>query len=255
MSSDRSEPGLFTSEPVRDAKDPASNANTPGAFPFEAMQLKIGNRLQVQPPERISTERCIVRLIGYLPGYSLLITAPKTATGGSLPLAESDTLVLRAFSGQNAFAFACNVQRVCRAPYHYLHLGFPDTVQGTVIRKAPRVRTKIGANVSGANATAQALTGVISNLSANGALLDGPRHLASEGDTLTLSFRLRLHGIDNQLSLQAVVRAIMRDETLEQSGTSLVHFGLEFIELQPHDQMLLKSMVYQKIIEDPQSMT
>lgn len=230
-------------------------AAAPSDYPFVAMQLKVGNRLQVQPPSRISMDRSFVRLIGYLQKHSLLITAPRNSLGAILPLAEGDTLVLRAFSGQNAFAFACDVQRVCRAPYNYLHLVFPASVQGTMIRKAPRVRTKVGVSVSNARTHNRELVGVISNLSANGALLDGPRDMAEEGDRLSLAFRLKLHGLDNSLNVQAVVRAILTDEKLEQSGTSLVHFGLEFVDLTPQDQMVLKSMVYQKMIEDPQSVT
>ncbi len=262
MSSDRAESDFPASGLPLDAEDrdadtavPAAATAAPGDFPFEAMNLKVGSRLQVQPPARMSSERCFVRLIGHLQGHSLLITAPRTSQGSTLPLAEGDSLVLRAFSGQNAFAFACDVLRVCRVPYNYLHLAFPASVQGTVIRKAPRVRTKISASVRSPRAQGQELTGVISNLSANGALLDGPRNLAQEGDRLTLGFRLRLHDIENTLNVQAVVRAVLSDERLQQSGTSLVHFGLEFVDLPAHDQMLLKSMVYQKIIEDPQSMT
>lgn len=241
---------------VADAAAPGERGSAPpGDYPFEAMQLKVGNRLQVQPPTRISMDRSFVRLIGYLQNHSLLITAPKNSLGATLPLADGDTLVLRAFSGQNAFAFACDVQRVCRMPYNYLHLAFPASVQGTMIRKAPRVRTKIGVSVRNSRAQGRELTGVISNLSANGALLDGPRDMAQEGDRLSLGFRLKLHGIENSLNVQAVVRAVLSDEKLEQSGTSLIHFGLEFVDLQPQEQMVLKSMVYQKMIEDPQSVT
>lgn len=261
MSSDRDEPDFPPNETPLDTEDGDSGTPTsprapaaPGDFPFEAMQLKVGNRLQVQAPPRISQDRSFVRLIGYLQNHSLLITAPKNSLGATLPLAEGDALVLRAFSGQNAFAFACDVQRVCRVPYNYLHLSFPASVQGTVIRKAPRVRTKIGASVRNTKAQGRELTGVISNLSANGALLDGPRDMAQEGDRLLLGFRLKLHGIDNSLSVQALVRAVLSDEKLEQSGSTLVHFGLEFVDLQAQEQMLLKGMVYQKIIEDPQSM-
>jgi c-di-GMP-binding flagellar brake protein YcgR len=261
-SSERDDPDFPPSEAPADAARVVDDiavtergATAPGDYPFEAMQLKVGNRLQVQPPPRISMDRSFVRLIGYLQNHSLLITAPKNALGATLPLAEGDTLVLRAFSGQNAFAFACDVQRVCRMPYNYLHLAFPASVQGTMIRKAPRVRTKIGVSVRNGRTQNRELIGVISNLSANGALLDGPRDMAQDGDRLSLGFRLKLHGIDNSLNVQAVVRAVLTDEKLEQSGTSLVHFGLEFVDLAPQDQMVLKSMVYQKMIEDPQSVT
>jgi c-di-GMP-binding flagellar brake protein YcgR len=233
----------------------ASNTSTSqGSFPFEAMNLKVGDRLQAQAPAKVSTERCFVRLIGYLPGQSMLITIPKTSNDVPLQLIEGDQLVMRVFSSKNAFGFACDVQKVYRLPYSYMHISFPKEVQGTLIRKAARVRTKIIAKVRVEQASSADLTGVISNLSANGALLDGRRDMAETGDRLQLDFRLKLHNIEANLSLPAVVRAVLDDETLRQSGSALAHFGLEFVDLQPNDQMLLQSMVYQKMIEDPQSL-
>jgi c-di-GMP-binding flagellar brake protein YcgR len=240
-----------------DDADPATAQDTQATgsdFPFEAMNLKVGTRVQVQPPPRLSSERGFVRLIGFVYGQSLLITTPKNAQGMTLQLHDGEELVMRAFSGQNAFAFGCSVQRVCKVPYSYLHLSFPTTVRGTVIRKAPRVRTKISTDVRSLRAGDQKFIGVISNLSAHGALLDAPRNFAEEGDRLVLTFRLKLHDVENNLNLQAVVRAVSDDEKARQAHSSLAHFGLEFADLQPTDQMLLKSMVYQKIIEDPQSM-
>lgn len=222
-------------------------------FPFEAMNLKVGDRLQVQPPATVSTERSPVKLIGYLQDQSLLITAP--TTGGSVPMQvmPGDQLIMRVFSGQNAFGFACDVQRVCRVPYSYLHISFPKKIQGTVIRKAARVKTKIIVKVRAEQGDTTEHTAVISNLSANGALLDGRRTMAETGDTLRLSFKLKLHNIEAELSVAAMVRTVFDDETLKQSGTSLAHFGLQFVALDPNDQMLLQSMVYQHMIERPQS--
>ena len=219
------------------------------------MNLKVGNRVQIQPPPRLSNERGFVRVIGFLHGQSLLITTPRNAQGVALQLYEGEELVMRAFSGQNAFAFACSVLRASKVPYSYLHLSFPQTVRGTTIRKAPRVRTKISTEVRSLRSEEKKFTGVLSNLSAHGALLDAPRNFADEGDRLVLTFRLKLHEVENSLTLQAVVRAAADDEKARQKGSSLAHFGLEFAEMQPTDQMLLKSMVYQKIIEDPQSLT
>jgi c-di-GMP-binding flagellar brake protein YcgR len=235
------------------ATTPAGAPAPQGGFPFDAMNLKVGDRLQAQVPVKVSPERCTVRLIGYMQGASLLVTAPTTANGNRVHLLEGDALVMRVFSSQNAFGFGCDVERVCKLPYSYLHVSFPKDIQGTVIRKSARVRAKIIAKVFAEPKGSTELTGIISNLSASGALLDGRRSMAEVGNILQLHFKLNLHNIETTLSLRAVVRAVIEDDVLKQSGTSLAHFGLEFVDMQAHDQMLLQSMVYQKMIEQPQS--
>lgn len=174
-------------------------------------------------------------------------------TGVRLQMVEGDALVMRFFSGQNAFGFACDVQRVCKLSFNYLHISFPTKFQGTMIRKATRVKTKIVAKVCNEKASSVAHTGVISNLSADGALLDARRTVAEPGDILKLTFKLKLHNIERELSLTTVVRAAFDDETLKPSGASLSHFGLQFLHPGAEDHMLLQSMVYQHLIEKPQS--
>lgn len=233
---------------------PGSTGNTPQeSFPFEAMNLRVGDRLQMQPPITVSAERSPVQLIGYLLDQSMLVTAPTTSDNVPMQVMQGDQLIMRVFSGQNAFGFACDVQRVCRMPYSYLHISFPKKIQGTVIRKAARVRTKIIVKVRTEGEAPTEHTAVISNISANGALLDGRSTMAEAGDTLHLGFKLKLHNIEADLSVAALVRTVFDDETLKQSGTSLAHFGLQFVALDPNDQMLLQSMVYQHMIERPQS--
>ncbi|MDZ7919861.1 flagellar brake protein [Rhodoferax sp.] len=224
------------------------------SFPFDAMNLKVGDRLQIQPPASLSTERCNVRVIGFVPQQSLLLTAPLNANGARLELIERDQLVVRVFASQNAFAFACDVLRAAKLPYPYLHVSFPPEVQGTVVRKAPRVKTKIIAQIQSERPGVTAVPAVISNLSANGALLDGRRNIADVGDTVQMKFQIKLHNVDIPLSLRAVVRAVFGEETAVAGAVPLAHFGLEFSELQPQDQMVLQSMVYQQMIERPQSL-
>lgn len=249
------EPSTGAEEPTGEADKPAQRAkNNNERFPFEAMNLKVGDRLQAQLPAQLSAERCNVRLIGYAQDLSLLVSTPTLSNGVRLDLLERDQLVLRVFSSQNAFAFSSDVQRVCKLPYAYLHLAFPKEVQGTVIRKAHRIRIKIICNVQSTQEGAPAVPGVLSNLSANGALLDGRRNMAELGDTLRISFHMVLHKVKVELSLQAKVRAITGDDAAAKVDSPLAHFGLEFIDLQPNDQMLLQSMVYQQMVERPQSL-
>lgn len=223
-------------------------------FPFDAMNLKVGDRLQVQPPAQLSPERFIVRLIGYVNHTSLLVTAPMASNGLRLQLMEGEKLVVRVFSSQNAFGFASTIEKICKLPFDYLHLSFPSEVQGTVIRKAPRVRTKIIASVAAGKPGAENASAIISNLSASGALLDARRSLAEKGDAIKLSFRINLHNIDAYLTVNAAVRAIFTDEALDSGGAVLVHHGLEFVDLQPNDSVILQSMIYQQMIEQPHTL-
>lgn len=223
------------------------------SFPFAAMNLRVGSRMQAQPPAKVSTERFYVQLIGYVNDLSLLITTPATSQNVRLQLIEGDALVMRVFANQCAYGFACDVLRVCKLPYSYLHTTFPVAVQGTVVRKAPRVKTKITAKIRHAG-TASDCPGVLANLSASGALLNARHALANHGETLELEFKLLVHDIETHLTLKALVRSVFTDQTIDQTSADLAHFGLEFVDLQPSDQMALHGMVYQQMIENPQSL-
>ena len=220
-------------------------------FPFEAMKLKVGDRLQVQPPLLVSSERFMVKLIGFMNKVSLLVSMPVDSKGLRPRLVEGENLVVRAFSSQNAFGFSCTVRKVNRLPFDYLHLSFPEKVQGMIIRKAPRVRTRIIAAVNTGKSGEESASAIISNLSANGALLDARRNLADKGDSIRLSFRVNLHNMDAYLTINAAIRAVFGDNVLENENTGLIHHGLEFIDLPPNDSVILQSMIYQQMIEQP----
>lgn len=232
------------------ATSPIGNAGQ-SSFPFEAMKLKVGDRLQVQPPALLSPERFIVRLIGFLNNVSLLVTAPTDAKGLRVQLVEGEELVVRVFSSQNAFGFPCTVRKVNKSPFDYLHLSFPVQVQGMIIRKAPRVKTRIIAAVSTDKPGEESASGIISNISANGALLDAKRNLANKGACIRLSFRVNLHNMDAYLTVNAAIRAIFGDDVLDKDASGLIHHGLEFVDLPPNDSVILQSMIYQQMIEQP----
>jgi len=235
------------------APNQASAEESGTQFNFDDMKLKPESRLQLEPPKQLGSERILVKVIGYLRGVSLLVTAPTTANGGRLQLLEGEQVVMRSFSGQNAFAFTCTVERACRLPYEYLHLSFPDFIKGVVIRKAARVKTHIIASVQNdnsrdANEQAPAL---ISNLSANGAALDTKSPLGEKGDILNLSFRVNLHTVDAFLTIKGVIRAVYSGEAVDNSDPESIRHGIEFQSLQPNDMIILQSMIYQQIVESP----
>lgn len=238
---------------ARKTPDQIKADETGTQFTFDDMKLKAESRLQLEPPAQLGRERLLVKVIGYLRGVSLLVTAPTTANGARLQLREGEKVVMRSFSGQNAFAFACTVERACKLPYEYLHLSFPDVIQGVVIRKAPRVKANIIAAVHNTNSrnAKEQVPALISNISANGAALDARRPLGNKGDILDLSFRVNLHKIDAFLSIKGAIRAVLNGEAADISEPEITRYGIEFQSLQPNDMVILQSMIYQQIIESP----
>ena len=226
-----------------------ADANTP--FTFEDMRLKVEDRLQLEPPSQLSSERFAVKVIGYLKGVSLLVTAPIGADGLRVLLKEKDNVIMRSFSGISAFAFACTIKRIVNVPFGYLHLSFPEVIQGIKIRKTPRVKTNIITVVQNASAvpTTQK-SAVISDISTDGVSLVSAQSLGNKGDILQLAFRVQIHNVDAYLTVNGVIRAVTSDN---ESGakTSVLH-GIQFQDLQPNDCVVLQSMIYQQMIENPQ---
>ncbi len=241
-----------TDAPSTQEAQPAPSEQT---FNFNDMRLRVGDRIQLQLPATVSQERFIVKLMGYLENASLLVTSPME-NGLRVPLRDNDKLVARIFTSQKAFGFNCFIKRVCKIPYDYLHLSFPGSIQGSVVRKSPRVRTKIIAAVSRPNETGEnkPLSGMIVNISADGALLRARQPLSNKDDMIRISFRVNLHNVDAFLTVNAIVRGLFLEEANTDNPVPMHNHGLQFQELRPNDSVILQSLIYQQMIEQPQSL-
>jgi hypothetical protein len=241
--------GLSSAEET--SPEQTGGSETDKRFTFDDMKLKVEDKLQLEPPAQLARERFLVKVIGFLRGASLLVTTPVTANGLRLQLLDGETVVMRSFSGQNAFGFACTIERVIKTPYEYLHLSFPDNIQGIMIRKAPRVKTRIIAAVQDKKTGAEQVSALISDISANGVSLDAKQPLGNKGGTINLAFRVHLHNVDAYLSVKGVIRAILSGDAVDASKSGIIRHGIEFQELQPNDSVILQSMIYQQMIENP----
>ncbi len=234
--------------------DAALAEESEGEFSFQDMRLKVGDRIQIQPPATIGHNRYVVKLIGYLDNVGLLVTSP-LENGFRVPFRERDKIVARIFSSQKAFGFSAQIDRVCKIPFDYLHLSFPDRIQGSVIRSAPRVRTNIIASIAkpGADDGDERQSGMIVNLSADGALVKTRQALCAKGQSVQLSFRINLHNLDAYLTVTAVIRTIFDDE-IKPGSPAMVNHGVQFQKLPPNDSVILQSKIYQQMIEQPHSL-
>jgi hypothetical protein len=240
-----------SSKEIDDALDNASDGVT-----FKDMRLRVGDRIQLQPPPRLGQDRYMVKLIGYIDNVDLFVSAPMN-NGLRLPLQVGDDVVARIFSSQKAFGFSSTIKQVCKIPFNYLHISFPVQIQGSVIRKSPRVRTNIivSATKADSGGVTERKSGVIIDLSGDGASLKSRQTLGDKGETIRLSFRVNLHKIDTQLAVNAVVRSTFSDEVKNDRGEAMFSHGIQFQNLPPNDSVILQSFIYQQMIEKPHSLT
>jgi hypothetical protein len=240
-----------TSSTIDTTPYPAEVEKSDATFTFEDIRLKVEDRLQLEPQSQPGHERFSVKVIGFLKGVSLLVTAPIGSDGLRVLLKENDKVVLRSFSGVNAFAFISTVTRIFTIPYAYMHLSFPDSVQGIKIRSTPRIKSNIVATVQKSSDTSTQISAVISDINTNGASLVSKQPLGNTGDNLHMNFRVHLHNVEAFLSVNGIIRTVTHDDEPDAKKNGLTRHGIEFQDTQPSDYVVLQSLIYQQMIENP----
>lgn len=230
-------------------QNPPANAvpeddQTAPAFRFADMHLQPGDRLQIHCPTHPDRARHISRVIGFAEGASLLVTIP-APRGVRAEFLDNEIVVVQTFSRNSAFAFKSTVLNVCRRPFDYMHLSFPDRIEGSVIRKATRVRVAIEAQAT--SAAGEAVAARLGNLSATGALVLAQQSLGAVGDTLRLAFKVALHDVVSDVTAEAGILKVGGEE-------GALQYGVEFRDLPPNERMILRSLIYQQMIENPRSL-
>lgn len=210
---------------------------------LDEIKLTIGDPFQIQTQVDQSESRYYVKLIGYLKGKSVLVTAPQFE-GNLCYVKEGQVFVVRFFAGKNAYAFTASVGKVANVPFPHLHLSYPSQVRGLVVRSGERVNTKIICTVSTSEDTKTvAVPGVLTNISIGGALLSSKKKLGEKNDLLAIKFRIFIRDIEFYMTIDATVCSVSVDENGE-----FLH-GLRFAGL-PNDMAIaLTAYVYQKLAE------
>lgn len=234
---------MTQTSPAMMTMPPADSAESAPHYSFSDMHLQPGDRLQVHCPSHPDQARYIARVIGFVDDRSLIVTVP-FERGVRAEFLENEIVVVRAFSRNSAFGFKSTVLSVCRRPFDYMHLSFPDRIQGSVIRNATRVRTGIEAQVT--LPAGEAVKASLGNLSATGALVVSPSELGQVGDKLRMAFQVELHEVVTDIAVEAEIHKVGQEEGAH-------HYGVSFVELPPHERMILRSLIYQQMIENPRT--
>ncbi|MFC5551269.1 flagellar brake protein [Massilia aerilata] len=224
----------------------------PKEFTFESMNLQVGVRLQFITYRRIKPMQYFSTLIGYVKDEYLIVKVP-LENGTPVGLVEGERITIRVFSGMNVCSFACTVQRVFDRPLLYVHLSFPDTIQGTSLRAAMRVKVDIPAQVLPPQAGA-AVDCALSNVSVSGARIESALTLPESGGEITLEFGLPSPLGDGEMRVrtQAVVRNVNAIRK-EADGSEMFAYGVQFLDLDPVHHTMIQNLTYEVLLADRQN--
>ncbi len=214
-------------------------ANDAQQVDFEHIRIKVGDTLQLQLSGE--EQRHPVKLIGYVSGKTLLVTAPQ-----NIILREHQNLTLRLFSGTSAFAFNSSVLKSHSAPLPYLHLTYPRIVHKVSVRGSARVDFNFAGtalNLTRPGSTEEEPI-VILDLSANGASFSSAAPLGKKDDHLRITFTARIGNIPVSPVMECVIRS------LADTDEGRIRYGAQFQPLPLLEMLTLQNLVYQKLLDD-----
>lgn len=217
------------------------------ARPASDLDLQVGESLQVQFMDDETRGQFYVKVVGFLPERSVLVTTPEK-DGRPLAVREGRAVLARSYSGSEARGFTCTVLRACVQPYAYLHLSYPNKLETMAERQASRVRSALAVSVrpaAGDNA-GRDVPAVIRDVSTTGAQLLASAAVGRSGDRVVIRARLPLDVVGDQaVDLPALIRNV-QDET--QVPGSLWHYkcGVEFEPLDTQSTLVLRAYLYER---------
>ena len=221
--------------------------------PNDPLNLTLGSVLQIQAtvPER--APRYSVRLIGALPGASLIVSTP-TSHGKVQIVREGQRFTVRALKGERVVGFVARVLLASMKPYPHLHLEYPDEIEQIVVRNASRVNATVPAAVrhtSEPNEAASFREVTIVDLSETGAKIASAQRLGNPGELLHIKFALTVSGADEELGLLGDIKNSTERSGHQPNGESHVYFtGVKFRTLSRFQQVLLHAWVTNHILQE-----
>lgn len=209
------------------------------------LELQTGDTLHLQ---FVGDERRYnARVIGYLPGQSLVVTTPRRDNKVML-VREGQPVVIRMLSGNSVYAFTTQVLCTCSKPYAYLHIGYPKQLERIVVRKAQRARAEQIISVSPANedaSEAEPKSAVMLDISTTGSLLRSTTALGRVGETVRLSTRMNIANLQSYLCIPSAIRNVRQERGND--GRTLYYTGVEFQVTEEKDMILLHGFVYERL--------
>lgn len=213
------------------------------------LDLQVGESLQVQFMDDETRGQFYVKVVGFLPERSVLVTTPEK-DGRPLSVREGRAVLARSYSGEEARGFTCTVLRACTQPYAYLHLSYPSKLETMAERQASRVRSALAVAVrSVGEGGAHDVPAVIRDVSNTGAQLLASANVGRAGDRIIIRARFPLDVVGDQaVDLPALIRNV-QEETEVKGSLWRYKCGVEFEPLDTQSTLILRAYLYERFAE------
>lgn len=213
-------------------------------------KVKLGDQIQLQFIPADDRDRLNAKVIGHTPGRSLIISAPTSGSGLPL-LREGQLFVIRMLQGSKIYGFESSMLKYYTLPYPHVHLSQPDEVESIVVRGSRRVSAQHVVSVQKESST-DAIPSTMLNTSVSGALLQTDTSLGELGHKLNISVEFVVAGFQKYIRITGIIRNVStptdRDSQDDTEENELYRYGMEFIDLDEEDQIILHAYVHEQIV-------
>ncbi|SBT18819.1 Flagellar protein YcgR [Marinomonas gallaica] len=200
---------------------------------FKDIVVPMGTNIQIEfisPPGRYS-----VRVLGRIPGRSLIVSCPKV-NGKNIIVRDNQIVNVRLMSATSVCAFSTKIAKSFLEPAGHLHIAYPEYVETSEVRQAVRVEARLICSLepNGEQPIYSQSTGVVVDLSTGGCKIVSKEDFGSVNQTMKLALNLQIGEFKHILKLDCEIRnqEIQMMEQLQASiadNAFLSRMGVEYM--------------------------
>jgi hypothetical protein len=206
------------------------------------LDLNIGDVLHLELLQ--AKKRVRVRMIGLVPGRSLVVTAPEPAIDSG-DLGAGTQLSVRVFTGPEVLAFACEVQCHYEQPFPHLHLTYPHALEQTLMRQARRARVHLPATAEPDSAPGTRVVVSLHDISTLGAQVWSAAPLGEVGEAMMLRLPMEPEPDSPQpVELVCEIRNVKKDTDVD---VRRWRYGVEFATMSSATSLAVRTLVMRQL--------
>jgi len=218
-----------------------NNNNEDGQQPFESLNIPVGTQLTV---ETISPQRRLqAKLIGFVPGKSILISPPTKDNKEKL-LELDESVTVRLLIRKRICAFESRVKYRSLQPFNYYHLQYPTELMSLQVRVSERVDVQLDVLIDSdfdIGVGEWPKQAVITNLSKSGSALFCSDSLGEKGHEIIVNLEIEVSGLQRKLAINGVIR----NKEIMETDENVFNYGIEFVDLSDADILSLTGFIYE----------
>lgn len=147
--------------------------------------------------------------------------------------------MLRFFASHlgSACAFRSEVKSIATAPYPYLHLSEPETIEIGEVRNSIRANVSLDAQVMSDYDGGTTAPASINDLSIDGAKIHSAQVLVRNGNHIKISTTVTVFDKEEVLIIKGIIRSVTKQ------GHNDYMYGVQFVDMPQVDKLMVYSFV------------